>query len=190
MVTAMAMAGVPMAELRHDTQWLGRALFVLAAGVMLFLRILPVPREAGALPGPDLLMCLTCAWVLRRPGHLPALLIALVVLVEDLALQRPPGLWAAIMVLGAEFLRSRAAFLRELSLLSEWGMVAVVMLVMLLADRLLLALALLPQPGPGLMLVQFALSLLAYPVVVGVLRLAFGLHKPVAGETDARGRRL
>jgi len=170
--------------------WLARSLFVVAVTVMLFLRLLPLQSEAGALPGPDLLMCLCCAWVLRRPDHLPALLIAGAVLVEDMLLMRPPGLWAALMLLGTEFLRSRAAFSRELTLVSEWVMVAVVMLAMMLAFRVVMAVTLLPQPGLGLTLIQFLFSVLAYPFVVGALRLAFGLRKPATGEVDALGRPL
>lgn len=170
--------------------WLARAMFAVAVTVMLFLRLLPLQAEAGTLPGPDLLMCLCCAWVLRRPDHLPALLIAGAVLVEDMLLMRPPGLWAALMLLGTEFLRSRAAFSRELTLVSEWVMVAVVMLAMMLAFRVVMAVTLLPQPGLGLTLIQFLFSVLAYPFVVGALRLAFGLRKPATGEVDALGRPL
>lgn len=179
-----------MAEGARDNVWVWRGLFVLAVLAMLFLRILPLRSEAGRLPGPDLLMCLCCAWVLRRPDHLPALLIAGAVLVEDMLLMRPPGLWAALMLAGTEFLRSRAAFSRELTLVSEWVMVSVVMLAMLLAYRFVLALTMLPQPGLGLTLAQFVFSILAYPFVVGVLRVAFGLRKPATGEVDAMGRRL
>ena len=174
----------------HNGTLLARGLFVLAVTAMLFLRLLPLPAEAGSLPGPDLMMCLCCAWVLRRPDHLPALLIAGAVLVEDMLLMRPPGLWAALMLLGTEFLRSRAAFSRELTLVSEWVMVAVVMLAMMLAFRLGMAVTMLPQPGLGLTLIQFVFSVLAYPLVVGALRLAFGLRKPATGEVDALGRPL
>ena len=179
-----------MAEGARDSVWVWRGLFVLAVMVMLFLRILPLRSEAGSLPGPDLLMCLCCAWVLRRPDHLPALLIAAVALVEDMLLMRPPGLWAALLVLGTEFLRSRAAFTRELTLVSEWVMVSVVMLTMLLAYRFILTVTMLSQPGLGLTLAQFVFSVIAYPFVVGVLRVAFGLRKPATGEVDALGRRL
>jgi rod shape-determining protein MreD len=169
---------------------LARAVFLMAVTVMLFLRLLPLPSEAGSLPGPDMVMCLCCAWVLRRPDHLPALLIAAAILVEDLLLMRPPGLWAALMLLGTEFLRSRAAFSRELTFVTEWVMVAVVMLAMLLGFRFVMALTMTPQPGLGLTLVQFVFSVLAYPLVVGALRLAFGLRKPATGEVDALGRPL
>ena len=170
--------------------WLARGLFVAAVTVNLFMHLLPLPAEAGGLPGPDLLMALCCAWVLRRPDHLPALLIAGAVLVEDMLLMRPPGLWAALMLLGTEFLRSRAAFSRELTFVSEWVMVAVVMLAMALGYRLALAVTMTPQVGLGMTLIQVVLTILAYPAVVGVLRLAFGLRKPATGEVDALGRPL
>ena len=171
-------------------QWLARAVFITAVTAMLFIRLLPLPDEAGTLPGPDLLMCLCCAWVLRRPDHLPALLIALAVLIEDMLLMRPPGLWAALMLIGTEFLRSRAAFSRELTFVSEWVMVAVVMLAMTLGFRLVLAMTMTPQASLGLTLIQFLFSVAAYPVVVAALRLAFGLRKPATGEVDALGRPL
>jgi len=41
-------------------------------------RILPLSTEPGSVPGPDVVLCLTFAWVLRRPEYVPALLIAAV----------------------------------------------------------------------------------------------------------------
>lgn len=179
-----------MAEAVLGGVWIWRLVYLLAFLVMLFLRLLPLPTVPGALPGPDLLLCLSCAWVLRRPDHLPALLIAGAVLVEDLLLMRPPGLWAAIVLIGTEFLRSRAAFSRELTWVSEWIMVSIVMSAMLLGYRLLMTLMVLPQPGLGMSVTQLIFTVIAYPFVVGVLRVTLGLRKPIAGEVDARGRRL
>ena len=170
--------------------WLWRGAFVVAVAVMLFLRIMPLSVEAGSLPGPDLLMVLCCAWVLRRPDHLPALLIAGAVLVEDMLLMRPPGLWTAIMLIGTEFLRSRAAFSRELTLISEWFMVVIVMLAMMLGNRMLMFLTLLPQPSLGMTLVQFLFSALSYPLIVLALKFGLRVHKPSTAESDRLGRRL
>ena len=43
--------------------------------------------------GPDLLIAFAFAWSLRRPEYVPSLLLALLFLLADLLLQRPPGLW-------------------------------------------------------------------------------------------------
>ncbi len=170
--------------------WLYRATFAGIAMVILFIRLLPIGGSAGSWPGPDLMLCLMLAWVTRRPDYLPALLIAGIVLIEDLILMRPPGLWAAIVVIATEFLRSRSALTRELGFLPEWFLIGTVMFAMLAAYRLILGLAFLDQPAFGYAFAQTAMSILCYPFVAGALHAAIGLRKPLTGEVDAFGRRL
>jgi rod shape-determining protein MreD len=171
--------------------WLWWAVFAGIFAVLIFGRMLPLGAQVGALPGPDLVMCLACAWVLRRPDYLPALLIAVIVLVEDMLLMRPPGLWAAIMLVGTEFLRhSRRIFARadDTGRMGDGGRRDAGDDAGLPDDRG--AAAMLPQPALGLTLIQLLWSVAAYPAVVGASRLAFGLRKPATGEVDAMGRRL
>jgi rod shape-determining protein MreD len=170
--------------------WLYRGLFVGLAVLILFLRLLPIGGSAGSFPGPDLMLCLMLAWMTRRPDYLPVLLIAGVVLVEDLMLMRPPGLWTALVVLATEFLRARSALTRELGFLAEWFLIAVVMLAMLIANRVIVAVAFLDQPGFGYAFAQTAMTILCYPIIVGLLHTALSLRKPLPGEIDAFGRRL
>lgn len=170
--------------------WAYRAAFAGLAALVLFVRILPLGGTPGGFPGPDLMLCLTLAWVSRRPDYLPALLIGAVVLAEDLMLMRPPGLWAALVVLATEFLRGRAALTRQLGFLAEWFLVAVVMFGMMIAYRVVLAVAFLDQPGFGYAFAQTVMSVLCYPLVAGLLQVALGLRKPLTGEVDAFGRRL
>jgi rod shape-determining protein MreD len=179
-----------MGESVPASVWAHRGLYASLALVLLFLRLLPLGSIAGTWPGPDLLICLTFAWVLRRPDCTPVLLIAAVLLLEDLMLMRPPGLWTAIIVLATEFLRRRGALAREISFAVEWLMVAAVMAASLLAFRLALMLAMLPQISLGQAMIQLIASILCYPLVVGASRLAFGVRKPATGEVDAYGRRL
>lgn len=179
-----------MAEPVRARVWLFRTAFVGLALGLFFLRVLPLGTEAGRWPGPDLLLCLIFAWVTRRPDYLPALLIALVVLAEDLLLMRPPGLWAALVLVASEFLRGRAALTRELSFVVEWALIAGLMVAVLLGYRLIFALAFLPQTGFGFAMVQTLASILCYPFVVGLSWLALNLRKPAMGEVDAYGRRM
>jgi rod shape-determining protein MreD len=179
-----------MADVVARTPWGWRAGFALAVLAILFLRLLPLGGEAGRLPGPDLVLCIACAWVLRRPDVVPAPLIAAMALVEDMLLMRPPGLHAALTLAATEFLRGRAIFMRELPFLGEWLMVAVAMTVHAAASQLVLAVAVVPQPGVGLVLVQLAATIAAYPLVVLATRFVFGMRKPATGEVDAMGRRL
>jgi rod shape-determining protein MreD len=177
-----------MAEGWISSVWLHRLLFLAVAALLLFLRLLPLQTAAGHLPGPNLLFCLILAWTVRRPEYLPVLMIAGVVLLEDLLLMRPPGLWTGIVILASEFIRSRVALTRELNFGVEWLLVAGLMLVAFLAYRLVMGLAFLPQPAFGFALVQVLWSIVAYPVVVAVSRYGLDLHKPATGELDAYGR--
>lgn len=179
-----------MAEGVRRRAWLYPSVFAGIAMLLFVLRLLPLGAEAGAWPGPDLLLCLILAWVIRRPDYLPAALIAGVVLVEDLLVMRPPGLWAALVLMASEFLRSRSALTREVSFPIEWLLVSGLMLALRLGERLISALAFLPQPGLGEELIQTLASILCYPLVVGFCWLILDLRKPAMGELDAFGRRL
>ncbi len=167
-----------------------RGIFLLVVLVLLFFRLLPSGGAIARLPGPDLLLCLTLTWVLRRPDYLPALLIAAVFFVEDLLLMRPPGLWTAVVLLGTEILRSRIALTRELSFALEWLFIGLLMVAMFLAYHMAHVLTLLPQPGFGYGMAQVLASILVYPGVVWLSYVTLGVHKPGMGEVDKMGRRL
>ncbi len=177
------------------TPWRFWVLFAGLAALSLFWRMLPLGMGgtsiAGTgLPGPDLIACLVLAWVLRRPDYMPAPLIAGVVLLEDLLLMRPPGLWALMVLLGAEFLRGRQPGLRDLPFAVEWAFVGAVLAAMWLGDRLVLGLLMVPAPALGASLVQLVVTLLAYPLVVLATHYLLRVRKPATGETDALGRPL
>lgn len=180
-----------MAEPIRESRLAWRAGFLAFFAVLLWLRLLPLgdAREEGW-PAPDFMLALIAAWVLRRPDHLPALLIGAVILIEDMLLHRPPGLWAACALLMAEFLRSRAALSRELPFPAEWFLVAVTVTATAFVHRVALGLTLTGAPPIGLAAVQLVGTILVYPVMVAILHLALGLRKPAAGEVDAMGRRL
>ena len=186
--------------------WAHRILFVVLALVFMFFRLLPLgevidpcgPEDTGCrlvawfshMPGPDLLLCIIFAWTMRRPDYLPVLLIAAVVLLEDLIVLRPPGLWTGLVVLVSEIIRSRVALTRELNYGVEWLLVSAMMVVLLIVYRLAFGLVLLPQPPFGFAMVQIVWSILCYPVVVFLSRVVLDLYKPGMGEVDAHGRRL
>lgn len=179
-----------MAEGTRAPVWMYRGAFLFFALFILFVKLLPLGAVAGDWPGPDILLCLIFAWVVRRPDFLPVLLVAFVLLLEDLLLMRPPGLWTALVVVATEFLRARIALARELSFWTEWALVAGLMFGLLVAYRLVFSMAFLPQPGFGFAMLQTLWSILCYPVVVAASRFALDLRKPAMGEVDAYGRPL
>jgi len=176
-----------MTEAGRAYLWAMRGLFVALCLAVIFWRILPLSTLPAGWAGPDLIMALVFAWVLRRPAYAPALLIALVVLLADLMFQRPPGLWAALVVLTSEALKARAPGLRDGGFGPEWLTVGIAMCLAALIYRLSLAILLVPQAPLGLSLMQTALTVLCYPLVVLVSSVALGVRK-VRPSEGRRGR--
>jgi len=167
-----------------------RLLYVGLAAAILFIRILPLNAVPVRFPGPDLILCVTLVWVLRRPDYVPALLIVAVFLLDDLLSMRPPGLWTLIVLFGTEFLRSREATLRDIPFALEWLLVGAVIAAMALINGLVLALFLVPQAGTSLTALQVMATVAVYPLVVLATLFVFGLRKAAPGEVDALGHRL
>lgn len=167
-----------------------RVLFVALCSAILFVRLLPVNPTPYGIPGPDLTLALTLAWVLRRPDYVPAILIVIVFIFEDMMLWRPIGLWPMIVLLATEYLRRREASLRGMPFPLEVILVGGVMLAMLIAKRLILQITLVDQPVLGQELLRMFVTLAAYPLVAGFSLLAFGLRRAATGEVDAFGQRL
>ena len=165
-------------------------LWLLIAATTILIRMLPLSVPDDAWPRPDFLLPLTLAWVLRRPSHLPTIMIVLVFLVEDLFIMRPPGLWPLIVLAGTEFLRRRRSMVREMHIFLEWALVAAVIVAMFLANRLGLMIVMTPRPPLDLSLVSLVFTLLSYPLVVWGLQSLLRVRKPATGEVDNRGRNL
>lgn len=167
--------------------FLGAALFAGCFLLLLFMRLLPLPSGPRDWPGADLGLCLTLAWVIRRPEQVPALLIALLFLAEDIALYRPIALWAAIVLLGTETVRARDSRWREQPFLIEWLRVAMLIGMMMLAYRFTLAALFLPISALGQVILQYLATVAGYPLVVLVARWVIGLRRPVHGGAETRG---
>src|SRR6056297_633829 len=99
---------VSMADTLPTGRWRYWLLFLAIAAVLFFVQLLPLDLQPGRFPGPDVLLLLAIAWVLRRPDFVPVLLVAAVFLLADILFMRPLGLWTALVVLGMEFLRARS----------------------------------------------------------------------------------
>jgi rod shape-determining protein MreD len=179
-----------MAEGIVARRWGYRALYLGLCLFIVFVRLLPLDAGSGGLPGPDLILCLTFAWVLRRPSYVPLGLVALVLLTTDVLFLRPLGLWAGIGVVAYEVLRQREATSRDLTFPLEWAMIAGVVVSMTVANALILALFAAPQPVLGLTLLQMIMTVLAYPLVVLFSSALLGVRKSAPGEVDRLGHRL
>ncbi|MGR3548716.1 MAG: rod shape-determining protein MreD [Roseovarius sp.] len=178
-----------MADALLPRAWIMRALYLALCIALLFLHLLPLEHTPPKWAGPDLVMALTFAWAVRRPDYVPVLLVGLVILGLDLMLQRPPGLWAALMVMGTQTLRNRAPSLRDLTFAAEWASVASTMVAITIANRVVLTLLMVDQPPLGLSLMQLLSTLIAYPAVAIVSHALFGVRKRAPGDLDTAGLR-
>lgn len=157
--------------------WTFRALFVLLCLVLISLRLLPLGLGETGLPGPDLLLALTFAWLLRQPAIVPLAVIVGVFLLADFLFQRPPGLWTALAVVASESLRRRRLQMTEFPFLVEWGAIAGAVTFMVLAERVILWLIIVEPPPLGLSLTHGIVTVAIYPLVVAVSKFVFGLRK-------------
>jgi rod shape-determining protein MreD len=141
------------------------------------------------LVGPDLLIAFGFAWSLRRPEYVPTLLLAVLFLMADLMLQRPPGLWALLALLACENLKGRSRILRDSTFGAEWVAVAILLTGILLANRFVLFIMMVPTPQLRLSLLELGITVLIYPVVVFVTRSVMGVRRAAPGELDSLGGR-
>ncbi|WP_170377683.1 rod shape-determining protein MreD [Ruegeria atlantica] len=169
--------------------WSKRGLYLILAALVLFLHLLPLDTKPDRWPFPDFLIALTFAWVLRRPEYVPTLLIAFVMLMADLLLQRPPGLLAALVVLGSAYLRSAAFGMRDSGFVSEWSTVAVAITVVFMLNRVILAIVSVQQAALGPVVIQVVLTIAVYPLIVLLSQNALGVRRATVANTNAVGTR-
>lgn len=155
---------------------LGTLSFLVAVWVLLFLRLLPLPPGIMGWPGPDLGLALILAWVLRRPDQLSAPVIVLAILVEDVMLMRPLGLWAVFVLIGSEAARLREPRWRDQPFMVEWLRVGILFGLMMLGYRLAQVVFILPVAALGQVILQFLATVAAYPLVVFGARWLIGLR--------------
>lgn len=178
-----------MNDLSQTRLLLMRGAFMLLTLVILFFHLLPLETTPRRWAGPDLLLCFALAWSLRRPDYVPAVLLALAFLLADLLLQRPPGLWAMLALIGCENLKSRGRSLRDANFAAEWITVGLIIIGIALTYRIVLAMVLVELPSLSLSLSELATTLLFYPAIAAITHFAMGVRMSAPGDLDSSGQR-
>lgn len=169
--------------------WSMRAVFLAMALLILVGNLLPLQTVPRGWAGPDLLLCLAMAWSVRRPDLVPLVLLAIVFLLSDLLLSRPPGLAAALMLVACNDLQSRTRRLRDAGFAAEWTRAATLIVGTAVAYRISLGLFFIPAPPLSLIAFQTVATVLVYPIVVAASALLFGVRLTAPGEMDSMGQR-
>lgn len=170
--------------------WGMRALFVCCAFVILFFHLLPLDLAPSRWAGPDMLVAVVFAWAVRRPDYVPILLVTAVMLLADMLLQRPPGLWSVLVVCASEWLKSRERRHRETTFALEWLTFAGTLIVITVIYRTVMMVLILAPGALALSFVQVAMTIAVYPVVVGVSYFLFGVRRAAPGDVDRLGRTI
>lgn len=158
--------------------------FLALLSVIALAQLLPLSREAGALPGPDLIMLVIAAYAIRRPRMIPTWVYLIAALAADILLTRPLGLHAALTLIAVEMLRRRGAQAPTMPFAREWATVATAVTGVMLLEVVIQGLFLVPQASLGLALIQLIVTALTYPLVVVLIAEPFGLRRPKASDTD------
>lgn len=168
-----------------DNIWAYRMLFLALCAAVIIVKMLPLSLQATGVPGPDLLLALCLAWLLRQPAVVPLVSILVVFLLADFLFQRPPGLWTALVIVTSESLRRWRFTMTEFTFFLEWSAFAAAVFVLILVERLVLWMLLVDLAPLGLSLAHAIVTAAIYPLVVAVSKFLFGLRK--IGSADAEG---
>ncbi len=154
-----------------------RLIFVGLCAVVILFHTLPLPDNASRWPPPDFIMALAFAWTLRRPEVMSPLMVGGMVLLADLLLMRPPGLWALLVVLGCVYLNIRQKDLSQVMFGIDWAYAGGVMVAVYAAYFLLQFPLFLPTMSAGTLALQALFTILIYPLVAFVSVRIFGISK-------------
>lgn len=168
--------------------WLYRLIFAGLASAILFFALLPFGPVEGGVPGPELTVCLIFAWVLRRPDYVPVWLIVTMLLLDDVLLMRPLGLWTLIVLLISEYLRRRVDHAEAMPFWSEVGLVSGCIVAAFVINHVALLL-LLAQPAPLLGQALHALATIVFYPPIAVFSQLIGVRRLAPGELDSLGTR-
>lgn len=178
-----------MADVTPAKVHLMRCSFAGLALAVVFFRLLPLETNPRSWAPPDLILVLALAWSVRRPDYVPALLLAATFVIMDFLFHRPPGLMALLVLIGCEFLKTRAQPHREATFLAEWLAAAVVIAAIVLANRFVLFVLAVEQAPFGLSIIEMLATVMAYPLAALFSQNLLGVRKLSPAEADALGAR-
>ena len=132
--------------------------------LIIFFQILPLQTTPQSWSGPNVLLVFFAALVIKRPEFTSSILIAVVFLIEDFFLMRPPGLMSSLTVLGLYILKRKFQNQEDTSLVFVWGNVAICLTLILLICYFVSKLLFIPSAGLRLTIMEITVTLAIYPI--------------------------
>tara|TARA_Y100000766_G_scaffold12041_1_gene8647 strand:- start:249 stop:764 length:516 start_codon:yes stop_codon:yes gene_type:complete len=131
--------------------------------LIIFFQILPLQTTPQTWSGPNVLLVFFAAIVSKRPEFTSSFLIAIIFLIEDFFLMRPPGLMSSLTVLGFFFLKRKFQNQEVNSFMFGWVSVAIFLTLILLIYYFISVLLFIPSAGIRLTLIEVIVTLALYP---------------------------
>ena len=160
-------------------------LFVLIVFVLIFIKILPLNTVPEEWTAPDVLLCVTLVWCLRRPLGAPIVLLAALFLLQDIIFQRPIGLFAAVATLMSEWAKRQALRAEEFPFVIEWMTAAMAMIAIFILGQSIASLSLIATPSMWIFAKELIFTILTYPFVALLCRYGVGLRTHQVTEFEA-----
>ena len=132
--------------------------------LIIFFQILPLQTTPQTWSGPNILLVFFAAIVSKRPDFASSFLIAIIFLIEDFFLMRPPGLMSSLTVLGFYFLKRKFQSQEGNSFIFGWGNVTACLTLILLLYYFISVLLFIPSAGFKLTLMELIVTLALYPI--------------------------
>lgn len=163
-------------------------IFIFVSLLFMFFRMLPLDLMARNWTTPDFLICFMLTWSMRKPEAIPAILIAAIFLLQDFLFQRPTGLYAALALLTCEWSKRQALLAEEFPFLIEWLTAAMAMVALFVGYRFILSLSLSALAPFKLSLFELVITIVSYPIIVGICRYALRIKSPQSLPFDKINR--
>lgn len=173
-----------MAETSASRPWAMRGVFSLLAMTVIFFHLMPLSLTPSQWAPPDVFLALAFAWAVRRPEYVPALLVAAIALLMDFLFQRPPGLWAVLVLGAVQWAKSLERQPEENGFPYEWANFAVLVIAVMVAYRAVLALTIVDAGPVFLATMQALFTILIYPLVVAVSHFIFRVRRTAPGDLE------
>lgn len=179
-----------MKDTKLNLNWLRQVALILFACLIIFYQLIPFSLIPGELPSPDIMFCVVCIFIIRRPEIVPFWLIGLIYFTFDVFQSKPLGVWTACILITTEVLRAnRDAFLENLFPF-EWITISMIFVLALCANQTFLAMSIVETPPLFNLLWEFIFTVLAYPIVFAIITYTLRVRKPSLGEFDVKGHKI
>ena len=147
-----------------------RCSFLVITTLLVMLKTLPIQTGLNLIFIPDVLLVMSFSWIIQRPDIIGPILLTMTFLFADFILQRPPGLWALIVLFGGMFLRTRSIRFKEVFFIYEWATVSAVIIFCYTLQNVLMRFAFITLYDFKLTSIQALTAILFYPICTWIFR--------------------